>query len=62
MHTEAIEDLVEEVRIVILKLDRIACALERLTPPPAFANQYPNYIQPRPNWTVGSNVERGRSE
>ena len=62
MHTEAIEDLVEEVRIVILKLDRIACAIEQLTTSPTFVDQYADYRQPRSNWTVDSHVERGRSE
>ena len=38
MHTEAIEDLVEEVRVAVLKLDRIACALEQLTQPPTFVD------------------------
>jgi hypothetical protein len=48
MHTEAIETLVEEVRLAILKLDRIAYALEKLTQPPTFVDQYAPYRQPKP--------------
>ena len=66
MHTEAIEDLVEEVRVAILKLDRIACALEQLTQPRDFVDQYAPYRQPKPPclpdiW-LASQLERGRAE
>ena len=64
MHTEAIEDLVEEVRIAILKLDRIACALEQLTQPPTFVDQYAPYRQPKPlpGTIYASQLDRGRAE
>jgi len=66
MHTEAIEDLVEEVRIAVLKLDRIACALEQLTQPPTFVDQYAAYRQPKPPclpdiW-LASQLNSGRAE
>ena len=62
MHTEAIEDLVKEVRIAILKLDRIACTLEQLTQPPTFVDQYAEYRQPKPGTYFVSQLNRGRSE
>ena len=68
MHTEAIEDLVEEVRVVILKLDRIACALEQLTQPPTFVDQYAPYRQPMhtpgplEHLLARDQLERGRAE
>jgi len=68
MHTELIEDLLDEVRAAVLKLDRIACALERLTQPPPFVDQYAPYRQPKPAYPtplpIASTVymDRGRAE
>ena len=65
MHTEAIEDLVEEVRVVILKLDRIACALEQLTNQ---LTQPPTLVDPdRRNTTItrspwARQLDHGRAE
>ncbi len=62
MHTEAIEDLVEEVRIAILKLDRIACAVEQLTQQSTVVDKYADYRQPRPDPVWASQLDRGRAE
>jgi hypothetical protein len=66
MHTELIEDLLDEVRVAVLKLDRIACALEQAVSAPTYVDQYGNYRQPKPPclpdiW-LARQLERGRSE
>ena len=68
MHTELIEDLVDEVRTVVLKLDRIACALERLHAERDGQLQTRGRqmereaTRPLNHWTYGSQIERGRAE
>jgi len=78
MHTELIEDLLDGVRVAVLKLDRIACALEQAVSAPTYVDQYENdtSIPPpaKPSWKAssvelggnpgvrGSALPRGRAE
>jgi len=60
MHTELIEDLLDEVRVAVLKLDRIACALEQAVSAPTYVDQHGNYRQAKPSWEAPSGEVGGK--